>query len=159
MKRTYSIIIISILVVAIAAYLYVHFAVLKIKDLKPGDAKPQSDIDFRPLIIAKLQQLVKDGSNGLYNLSVEKLEPDILQSELYALNATLIPDTAALTRLDDAKKAPDNVFKISLDSLHVTGISPKDFFHKDEINFDSVFITKPIIGVYHKPKPYNKAIR
>src|ERR1041384_3911172 len=129
MRRTYAIIIISILIVALAAYLYMHFAFLKIKDPKPGDPGPQSDVDLRPLIIAKLKRFVKDGSNGLYNLSIEKLEPDVLQSEFYALNATLTPDTAALTQLDSAKKAPDNIFKISLDSLHITGISPEDFLH------------------------------
>jgi len=128
MKRTYYIIIISILIVVIAAYLYVHFTVLKIKDPKPGDSKSQSGMDVRPLLIAKLKQLVKDGSNGLYNLSIEKLDPDVVQSQLNIIHATLVPDTAALTRIDNAKKAPDNVFKISFDSLHIAGDYTGRFF-------------------------------
>ena len=157
MKRTYYII--AVLIIAAGVYLYLHFSLSQIRDTKRRYPKPQSDIDLRPLIANKLQQLVKEGSNGLYNLSVEKIEPDILQSKLDMLNATLSPDTAELTRLDMAKKAPDNVFKFSFDSLHITGITLQDLLHKDRLSLDSVFITKPTIEVYYKPRPYNETTR
>src|SRR6478672_7694068 len=158
MKRTYYFVI-AILIIAIGGYLYIHFSLSQIKDAKHVHPKPQSDIDLRPLIITKLQQIVKEGSNGLYNLSVEKLEPDILQSELNILNATIAPDTAELSRLDIAKKAPDNFFKISFDSLHITGITLKDLLEKDRISFDSVFIEKPAMEAFYQPKPYNETKR
>ena len=37
--------------------------------------------DFEPLIKSKLQQLVKDGSNGLYALEIEKIEVDVINSK------------------------------------------------------------------------------
>lgn len=39
------------------------------------------------------------------------------------------------------------------------GITPEDFLHKDKIVLDSVFITEPIIEVYHRPRSYNEAQR
>jgi hypothetical protein len=159
MRRIYYIIIGTISLIAITAYLYIFFSQPKTNNAKHEDIKSKSDIDLRPLIITKLQQLVKEGSNGLYNLSVEKIEPDILRSELIALNATLTPDSTALVKLNNAKKTPDNVFKISFDSLHITGITLEDFLHKDRLDLDSVFITKPTIETYYEPKPYNKAER
>jgi hypothetical protein len=158
MKRIYYIII-AVLIITVGVYLYIHFSLSQIKYANHVHHKPQSDMDLRPLITNKLQQLVKEGSNGLYNLSVEKLEPDILRSELDVLNATLTPDTSELARLDIAKKAPDNVFKFSFDSLHITGITVNDLLHKDRLSLDSVFITKPTIEAYYQPDPYNKAKR
>ena len=158
MKRTYYLCI-AVLIIAIGGYLYIHFSLSQIKDAKHGNPKPQSDIDLRPLITTKLQQLVKEGSNNLYTLSVENLEPDILRSQLDILNATLTPDTSELTKLDIAKKAPDNVFKFSFASLHITGITFNDLLYKDRLSLDSVFITKPTIEAYYRRRPYNEAER
>ena len=55
----------------------IRFSVLQSRDFKPDTTKSKSILDLRPQLIAKLQQLVKDGSNGLYNLSIGKIEPHI----------------------------------------------------------------------------------
>jgi hypothetical protein len=155
MRKTHYIVI-AILAIVISAYIYFRF--LRANAPKPL-SQSESPIDLRPLIISKLQQLVKESSEGLYNLSVEKLEPDVLQSQIDIFNATLIHDTAALQRLDKELKAPDDVFKISFTSLHITGLSALDFLHKDKIDLDTIFITAPIIEVLHKRRSYNEAKR
>jgi hypothetical protein len=154
-RRPYSIII-AILAIVVSACIYLYF--LKANAPKPHP-QSESPIDLRPLIISKLQQLVKEISEGLYNLSIEKLEPDVLQSQIDVFNATLVPDTAALQRLDKELKAPDDVFKISFSSVHITGLSVLDFLHKDKINLDTIFITAPIVEVFHKRRVYNEAKR
>ncbi len=155
MKKKHYIII-AILAIVISAYIYLRF--LKANAPKPL-SQSESPIDLRPLIISKLQQLVKKSSEGLYNLSVEKLEPDALQSQIDVFNATLVPDTVALQRLDKELKAPDDVFKISFGSVHITGLSVSDFLHKDKIDLDTIFITAPIVEVFHKRRAYNEAKR
>ncbi len=156
MKRTPYVVIIAILILVACAYIYLH--VSKANNPQPV-AKSESPIDLRPLIISKLQQLVKDGSEGLYTLSVEKLEPDVLLSKIDVFNATLVPDTAALQRLDKELNAPDDIFQISFTSLHITGLSVLDFLHSDKIELDTVFIAAPVIEVFHKRRPYNEAKR
>src|ERR1043166_7933307 len=100
MKKTYYVIIIAILFVTVIAALYIHFYVTKKDDPKPGVPKSQSAVDLRPLIAAKMQQIVKDGSDSLYNLSMERLVPDVINGELDIYNATLTPDSAVLESLD-----------------------------------------------------------
>src|SRR5688572_24757903 len=155
-KRSYIIIIIAILAVVISAYIYIRF--LKASAPQPH-SQSESPIDLRPMIISKLQRLVKESSEGLYNLSIEKLEPDILRSQINLINAALVPDTAALQRLDKELKAPDDVFKISFSSVHITGLGILDFLHKDKIDLDTVFIAAPIVEVFHKRRAYNEAKR
>ncbi len=144
-----------ILIIIVSGYFLLRFYLLKTKTTQPDYSKSKSVADLRPLVIAKMKQLVKDGSGGLYNLSIEKINPDIAASEFEIINATLVPDSAALAILNFEKKAPDDVFKIALDTLHITGISVSDFLHKKDIRLDTIFIKNPVVQIYNDPKPYN----
>jgi hypothetical protein len=64
MKKLYVVLFV-IITVASGAYLFVRFHLLKAKDFEPDNAKASSPVDTRPAIIAKLQQLVKDGASGI----------------------------------------------------------------------------------------------
>ena len=150
-------------ILLICGYGYVRYS-LRTKNFKPvvslkKSAQPkegESLLDLRPRIIAKLQQLVKEGSKGLYNLSIHQVEPDVLQSRLVVYQAVLDPDTAALNRLDLLRMAPNDVLKISFDSLRIEGISIVDFLSKNSIDLKSIFLARPKMEVYHKNRPYNK---
>ncbi len=144
-----------VLVIIISGYLLLRFYVLKTKTIQPDYSNAKSAIDLRPLVIAKLEQLAKDGSGGLYNLSIEKVNADVAASAFDMINVTLIPDSAVLAKLNLAKKAPDDVFKIAFDTLHVKGISLLDFLHKKNISLDTIYIRHPVVQVYHDIKPYN----
>ena len=61
-------------------------------------------LDLRPAIIAKLQQVIKDGSQGLYILSVEQLQPDVLASKLDVIDGTISIDTVAMSATGQSKK-------------------------------------------------------
>lgn len=158
MKRIYIIFSI-IIILGISGYLYIRYSALKSKDFKPDNSKANSFLDLRPAIIAKLQQLVKDGSDGLYKLSIEKIQPHILKSQLDMLNAAIIPDTVAIKKLDSTHKLPDDIFKISFSSLHIDGIDIDDLLSGDHLSLKGVSIHSPAIEVYHQKRWYNKEKR
>ncbi len=157
MQRKWLALSIVILVLAITAFIFLHYSA-KNKNLT-GKQTATSPIDLRPAIIAKLQSLVKTGSDGLYNLSIQKLEPDIVSSTVDVFGAKLTPDEQALKLLDSLQKAPDDVFTISLDSLHISGINIDDLLHTSDIQLDSIVISKPVITCDHQPKDYNRLQR
>ncbi|MEO7292635.1 MAG: hypothetical protein ABIW34_06005, partial [Ginsengibacter sp.] len=135
--------------------MYLRFGYLKTKDFKPDTSKEKNVIDLRPSIIAKLQQLVKDGSNGLYNLSVEKLDPNLLSSKLDISNASLNIDTAAMHHLDSLHLLPDDIFTFHLSTVHVDGIGIDDLLSKNRIEITGINITDPVINVFHANRTYN----
>ena len=139
----------------VGGYLYIRFGYLKAKDFKPDTSKQKSIIDLRPAIIAKLQQLVKDGSNGLYILSIEKTEPHVLSSKLDVLNASIRIDTAAMLHLDSLKLLPDDIFTFHFSTVHVDGIGIDDLLSKDRIEIKGINITNPVINVFHAKRLYN----
>src|SRR6476661_1248078 len=116
-----KIILISLIILAIisAGFFYVKKDLLKARDFKPDNSKAKTVLDLRPAIIAKLQQVIKDGSQGLYILSVEQLQPDMLASKLDVIDGTISIDTVAMRQLDKAEKLPDDLFHIKFHSLHI----------------------------------------
>jgi len=159
MHKKWMILSVIIFFLAIAAFVFVRYSLLHTKNKTTASKQTTSLIDLRPAIIAKLQSLVKTGSDGLYDLSIQKIEPNILSSTVDIFGAKLIPNTQALKLLDSLKKAPDDIFTISLDSLHITGINVDDLLHTSNIQLDSIVISKPVIVCDHQPKEYNRLQR
>lgn len=158
MKKKY-VIFIAIIIVVSGAYFYIRFGLLKAKDFKPDNSKSKSILDMRPAIIAKLQQLVKDGSDGLYYLSIGKIDPHVLASSIDITDAVLIPDSAIIKELDKVHALPDDIFKISFSLLHLDGVGLNDVLSKDHLSLKSILVKKPFIEVYHKERWYNKELR
>ena len=147
------------LLIIVAGYIYIRYHYLKAKSFKPDNTKAKNIADLRPAIIARLQQVVKDGSDGLYVLSIQKLNIDVLASKFDAVNVSITVDTAAMLRLDQLKKLPDDIFKIKFASLHVDGIGINDMIDQKHIAIDAIYCDSPLIEVYHKSQPYNEAVR
>ena len=142
--------------VCISGYLFIRLVLLKKKNNAPSP-QPVSGLDLRPLMINKIADLVKSGSNGLYNVQIEKLDIDILKSTADLYNVSVIPDSAAILKLDSLRQLPDDILKVYFSSLHITNISPLDLLHKDRISVDSIVFASPQLEIYHKTRPYNKA--
>ena len=139
--------------------MFIRFRYLKADDFEPDTSKQKNAIDLRPAIIAKLQQLVKDASNGLYVLSVEKAEPHLLSSKLDLFNTSIRIDTTVMLRMDSLQLLPDNIFTFHFSTLHIDGIGIDDLFHKDRIEMTGIRITNPVIDIYYRKRLYNEANR
>ena len=155
MSRKSVIIVAAVFLLIGGGYLYLRFGYLKTKDFKPDTSKEKNVLDLRPSLIAKLQQLVKDGSNGLYILSVEKLDPHLVSSKLDISGASISIDTAAMHHLDSLHLLPDDIFTFHLSTVHVDGIGIDDLISKKRIEITGINVTDPVINVFHAKRIYN----
>lgn len=146
----------------LSAYLYVRYS-LNTPGFTPAQARDTTEVtkpaesflDIKPKLVEKLQQLVKQGSNGLYNLFIHELKPDILNSRMSISNASLIPDTAVLKSLAESD-LPEAIFKIKTDSIWIDGLGLKDILSKDVIDVKTIHILKPTIEVYSQQHSSNQ---
>src|SRR5436309_951494 len=76
-----------------------------------------SILDIRPLVIRKLQELVKSGTDNLYNLYADSISLDITDSKAELYNLKLMPDEEVLKHKKDVHTAPDDIYRIGLSSL------------------------------------------
>ncbi|HJW18817.1 MAG TPA: hypothetical protein VJ499_16925 [Flavisolibacter sp.] len=149
-------IILSILgLIMLSAYMYLRNTV-STPGFQPAPAKSpanttkkaESVADLRPMFITKLQQLVKAGSGGLYNLSIHEVEPDVLNATVSINNAELVPDSAVLQQLRNSGGLPSQVFKVRLGQLKIEGLGLKDFLDAKSLDLKSIKISAPSIDVY-----------
>src|SRR6478736_6903546 len=138
--KTKWIILISSIVIISGALLYLKF---------------RSSTDFEPLIKEKLQQLVKEGSNGLYKLDVERINVEVMDQQIVVLNASLNIDSTRLIQLDRQKQAPNDIYKIAFKNLVIEGIGPDDFLKKKNIDLETVYIKDPTVEIFHHNRDYN----
>jgi hypothetical protein len=152
-KITVIFIVIGVLVVS--GYVYVRTSLTTPGfDPPPGRGvaaqtrPPETVLDLKPKVVQKLQQLVKEGSNGLYNLYIRELKPDIVNSTVSISDASLIPDTAAMKKLETSGQLPSEVFKIETDAITIEGLGLNDLFSGDVVNVKAIRIHHPTINVY-----------
>ncbi|MFL5787713.1 MAG: hypothetical protein ACJ748_06650 [Flavisolibacter sp.] len=150
-------------IIVIAGYVYLRYILESGGGFQKAEAndnvktkRSETVLDLRPKFISRLQQLVKQASNGLYDLSIESVDPDILQSTVELKNITLTADSTVLKSQNNKKEAPDDIFRIKLDSLKITGININDFIKKDQIDIKTINLKGPLVEIFHDPKSYNK---
>jgi len=139
MKPKWIILISSVIIVS-AAFLYLKF---------------RGSTDFEPLIKQKLQQLVKEGSDSLYTLDIDHIEVDVVKAEVTVINASLNLDSVRLVQLDKERRAPNDVYKITLKHLVIEGIGPDDLLKKKNIDINMLCIKDPVVEIFHHKRDYN----
>jgi hypothetical protein len=144
MKKKY---VISLIIVAsLAAAILIYLQTRKLRD-------------FEPQIIAKLQSLVLKGTDSLYRLSIERIEVDVVKARIGLVNTSLAVDSSVLTKMESAESAPDDIFRISLQSLYIDGLDPADLLDTKSIHLNQLNIENPTIEIFHKKRKYNSEKR
>lgn len=111
--------------------------------------------DFEPRLIATLQSLVRKGTDSLYQLSIEKMQVDVVNAKIHLVNVSFRVDSTVLLKLDSAKGAPQDLFSISVNALTINGLGPADLLDKKSIRFNKLLIDTPIIEVFHHKRQYH----
>lgn len=116
--------------------------------------RTRKSTDFEPLIKEKLQQLVTDGSDSLYQLQLGKIEIDVIASTITVNTAVLLADSVRMHQLDLAQKAPSDVYGIAVGAIQIKGISPLDLLDKKNISLQTIYLKEPSIKIYHYKRAY-----
>lgn len=162
MKKIYVVllIVISLILVGFIAFRYYLNRDIQqkreITGTPPGAIQnPDSTLDFKSLFIAKIQQMVYDGSKRLYHVTIQDMETDLVESRVYLKNVKLNYDNKVLDSLHKLQQAPDDVIKASFATLQINGINLDDVLTRNTIDFKDVLVTAPDIDVYHNRRSYN----
>lgn len=166
MRKRLLIIVLVIGAIVVGGYLFIRFSLQRaiVKDngitgkiqppLAAAENVKASVVDLGPLFIKRLQQLVKNSSNGLYDLSVGDIKVDLLASTVSLQNVAVRPNEEDLKSIKKSGQLPDNIFNISFKSLLIEGINLDDAVNTKKMNFKLVKLVDPVINIYRN-KPGN----
>jgi hypothetical protein len=158
----YSLLILSLIIIGTYLFIRIGLSSGKKEEQEKGSSgkelpsvSAESDLDLRPLLVAKLQELIKMGSNGLYSFTLDSLVIDVTQSRVTLFNAALNYDSKALRLLETMGEAPPDVFRIKLNNLHIEGINVDEVLNQKRVDLQLVRINNPYIQLFHKQPTRN----
>ncbi|PWT95020.1 MAG: hypothetical protein C5B52_18795 [Bacteroidetes bacterium] len=111
--------------------------------------------DFSGVIKDKLKEVVAKASDSLYILDYDKLDIDLVKSQISLVNLHLHADSSRYHFLVSEKRAPDDVIEIKLKALIVDDITPAEILVDKMIDLKSLYVKEPEILIFHRPQAYN----
>ncbi len=113
---------------------------------------------LKPIVANRIEKGVQKATNHLYHISFSDITYNPTLGNIVISDVDFLPDTLIYERLNDEKKAPDDLLTIHVPTVKLTGVFPLSIIFTKILNIGTVNIETPTIGVFHKSLPYNEMI-
>ena len=114
---------------------------------------------WKPYLQAELKDLVLKASDSLYSIQYSDFDLNIASGNATLTDFKLIPDTAVYNKLVALKKAPDNLFTLSVKKLSIKNIGAVKAYKEKILNISNISIEKPSLTVVNKRFDYNDTVK
>jgi len=114
--------------------------------------------NWRPIVEAKLQEVVHNSTDGLYSLRYEDLDLNIGLGNATLSRAELIPDTAVYQQMISQKTAPNNRYHIKIKALKVRRFSLMDVLSSKKLNIKTIVFDEPEVHLISEYHAFNDSI-
>lgn len=115
--------------------------------------------NWKPKIKTKLEETVEQSSKGLYALTYEDMDLNILTGTVRIKNAELISDSAVYHEQVASKTAPDSRFHVALESLEVSGVSLWSALIRKKLSIEDITLNGADLLVLNAPQAYNDTVK
>jgi len=114
---------------------------------------------WKPLLQRQLNELVLKSSDSLYRIEYSDFDLNIASGNATLKNFRLVPDTEVYNRLASLKKAPDNLFILSVEKLSIKNIGARKAYQEKNLELDNISIDKPSLTVINKRYAFNDTVK
>ncbi len=114
---------------------------------------------WKPVLQRRLKELVLKTSDSLYQIEYSDFELNIHSGNATIYDFRLIPDTLVYNKLVKLKKAPDNLFILSVKKLTIKNIGAKKAYRDKILDIDNITIDKPNLTVINKRFKFNDTVK
>jgi hypothetical protein len=111
---------------------------------------------WKPLLTEQLKRSVATASDSLYRIEFSDIDIDLLSGNANIDNFKLIPDTVVYEQLVKLKKAPDNLYRLSVEKLTLRNFKAKKAYSENKLDIGSIVINLPQLQIINKLQPYNE---
>lgn len=113
---------------------------------------------WKPILDKQLKEAVADASDGLYSISYDDLDINLLTGNILLDNFELKPDTSVYARLKLAEDAPDNTYHVRVDRLRIRKFHPRQVLMSKQLNIDEIIFDQPYVHVRNEYQAYNDTV-
>jgi hypothetical protein len=114
---------------------------------------------WKPVLQKRLKELVLSSSDSLYHIEYSDFDLNITSGSATLSDFRLVPDTAVYQKLVRLKKAPDNLFILSVKNLSIKNIGAHKAYQDKILDIDNITIEKPNLTVIDKRYHFNDTVK
>lgn len=114
--------------------------------------------NWKSKIKTKLEETVEQSSKGLYALTYEDMDLNILTGTVRMKNVVLVSDSTVYREQVASKTAPDSRFQIKLEALEVGGVSLWSAFMRKKLFIKNIRLNGADLLVLNEPHTYNDTV-
>jgi len=114
---------------------------------------------WKPLLQAQLKEMVTNSTDSLYHIEYSDFDLNIASGNATLKDFKLVPDTNVYNKLLAQKKAPDNLFTLSVKKLSIKNVGAKRAYQEKILNIDAITIDNPDLTIVNKRLPFNDTVK
>ncbi|MGZ3753777.1 MAG: hypothetical protein ACXVAY_05095 [Mucilaginibacter sp.] len=114
---------------------------------------------WKPLLQEKLKELVLKSSDSLYHIEYSDFNLNISNGDATLSDFKLVPDSVIYQKLVTQKKAPDNLFKLSVKKLTIKNIGASKAYREKILDIDNITIENPNLTIVNRRYDFNDTVK
>jgi len=114
------------------------------------------NVKSRPILTDRIKTLLYKSTDSLYNISFSNVSTNILTGSATLYNVKIIPDTTRFNQLIALKRAPNNLYTVSLKKLQVKHFHPITLYRHQKLQLEDVIFDKPEVLMMNKQFDFNE---
>ncbi len=118
-----------------------------------------SDIHWKPILQQQLKELVIKSSDSLYHIEYSDFDLNTASGNATLYDFRLVPDTNVYNKLVTLKKAPDNLFILSVKKLSIKNIGARKAYKEKILDIDNIVIDNPALTIINKRYDFNDTVK
>jgi hypothetical protein len=114
---------------------------------------------WKPILQARLKELVLKSSDSLYHIEYSDFDLNLTSGDAILSDFKLVPDSAVYEKLVTQKKAPDNLFTLSVKKLSIKNVGASKAYKEKILIIDNITIEKPSLTIVNKRYSFNDTVK
>lgn len=111
---------------------------------------------YKPILTEEIKTLVYKSTDSLYTISFNNVTTNIITGNASLKNVKITADTNRYKQLIALKRAPNNLYTISLKKLLIKRFHPLSFLKDNKLNIDFLILDQPEVLMANKQFDFNE---
>ncbi|MNQ57955.1 hypothetical protein D3C85_721270 [compost metagenome] len=114
------------------------------------------NVKSRPMLTSRIKTLLYTSTDSLYTISFTKVSTNIFTGNATLQNVKIIPDQKRYKELIALKRAPNNLYTVSLKKLVVKRFHPLTLYRERKLQLEEVLFDKPEVSMVNRQFAFNE---
>lgn len=113
-------------------------------------------IKLRPKMTEQVKSMVLNSTDSLYRIDFKILHANLITGSASLIDVKINPDSNRYKKLVELKRAPNNLYHISLKKLVVQGFHPYQIYKNKKLDINRILFDKPEVSMVNKQLDFNE---